>query len=541
MRSADLLVQTLENLGVQYLFSLSGNQVMPIYDACIDSNLKIIHVRHESAAVHMADAWGRLTGQPGVVLIAGGPGFANALSATYVAKMAESPVVVLSGHSPLSMLGQGAFQEVDQITMAKPVSKEAWMVTGPEMIGVEMAKAFALARSGRPGPVHLMLPQDLLSLELNGSEVEVGPLEAAGSGEVDAQLMAPLEREIGRAVRPLLLAGPAVLRHERFAGWKAALAHKGIPLVGMESPRGVNDPAQGRLAALLAQADLLVLLGKKLDFTLKLGQAPLAQNTRIVQVDFEQSVLDQTLKNSERLELAALAQGSPLALLEELATKTDLAGDRSWVAAIETELAYQPPEWAELAAKAGEPLHPAEVGRAINAYLAGGENSIFISDGGEFGQWMQAFIKIGQDGAKHRVINGKSGSIGNAVPFGLAARLAFPDARIVACSGDGAFGFIPFEMDTAVRYDLPFTVVIGNDACWGAEYQIQLRNYGPERVRDVDLLDSDYHEVVKVLGGWGQRISDFDALQAGLKAAEASGLPACLNVQIQGTAAPMMT
>ena len=150
MRAADLLIQTLEKLGTQYIFSLSGNQIMPVYDACVDSKIQIIHVRHELAAVHMADAWGRLTGQPGIALIAGGPGFANGLSASYVAQMAESPVVILSGHAPIGTAGRMAFQEIDQVSPALAVAKNAYVIKEPELIGVEVEWGLKLATEGRP-------------------------------------------------------------------------------------------------------------------------------------------------------------------------------------------------------------------------------------------------------------------------------------------------------------------------------------------------------------------------------------------------------
>ena len=124
------------------------------------------------------------------------------------------------------------------------------------------------------------------------------------------------------------------------------------------------------------------------------------------------------------------------------------------------------PAWREIESAPGAPLHPVEVGQQLNAYLAGAENSVFVCDGGEFGQWMQALVT-----APNRLINGKSGSIGSIVPMALAARLAFPDSRLVACSGDGAFGFQPFEFETAIRHHIPTTVLIGNDSCWNAEYQ----------------------------------------------------------------------
>ena len=131
MRGADLLVKTLSALGVGRIFTLSGNQIMPVFDAALDAGTDLVHFRHEAAAVHAADAWGRLTAEPGVALVTAGPGFANTLTALYVAMAAESPVVLLSGHAPLSDLGRGGFQEMPQADMAGHVAKASWTAGSP--------------------------------------------------------------------------------------------------------------------------------------------------------------------------------------------------------------------------------------------------------------------------------------------------------------------------------------------------------------------------------------------------------------------------
>src|SRR6187549_2534483 len=141
MRGADLIAQGLALAGTRQLFALSGNHVMPVFDAALDAKLPILHVRHEAAAVHMADAWARITGEVGVALVTGGPGHANAVSALYTALAAESPVVLLSGHAPVNELGKGAFQEMAQAEMAAPACKASWTVRSVEMLGSDLARA----------------------------------------------------------------------------------------------------------------------------------------------------------------------------------------------------------------------------------------------------------------------------------------------------------------------------------------------------------------------------------------------------------------
>ena len=163
---ASVLVKSLQVAGIKKIFTLSGNHIMPVYDAVFDSDIDLIHTRHEAAAVHMADAWARLTNDVGIALVTGGPGHANAISALYTAGMSESPVVLLSGHAPINQLGKGAFQEMAQADIAAPLTKASWTCQKTEDLGSDIAKAIQIAKSGRPGPVHLSLPTDVLESKI---------------------------------------------------------------------------------------------------------------------------------------------------------------------------------------------------------------------------------------------------------------------------------------------------------------------------------------------------------------------------------------
>jgi acetolactate synthase-1/2/3 large subunit len=207
--------------------------------------------------------------------------------------------------------------------------------------------------------------------------------------------------------------------------------------------------------------------------------------------------------------------------------------DDGWRRRVEEAVQYRPEAWKKQESPEDGPLHAIDVCRAVQELLDEDEEAVLISDGGEFGQWAQACIS-----APHRVINGTGGSIGSAVPFALAARLAFPASRIVTILGDGTFGFHPAEFDTAVRNDLPFVAVVGNDAAWNAEYQIQLREFGEDRVHETDLLPARYDRVVESLGGHGEHVTSAKELRPAIERAIASGLPACVNVDLARVPAP---
>jgi acetolactate synthase-1/2/3 large subunit len=478
----------------------------------------------------MADAWARITATPGVALVTGGPGHANAVGALYTALMAESPVLLLSGHAPRDQLGMGAFQEMRQADIAAPLAKAAWTSESADRVVGDLENALRIATSGRPGPVHLSLPTDCLERETGAGPGAATP-ESAAFASFDAGAM--VER-LRRARRPLILTGPASQTRPGRARMASLEAATGIPVVGMESPRGIADPSLGAFAEMLAQADCVLLLGKRLDFTLKFGKPPAFDaRCEFMQVDAEPAELERTRRAvGARLSVAVEAETFPVA--DALVKHAHKAGEAAsgWLDEVRAAIAYRPAAWDALAAQR-RPMHPVQALRPLQALLDSHPDSIFISDGGEIGQWAQACLR-----APTRVINGVAGSIGAALPFAVAARLAEPHAPIVAVMGDGTFGFHPAEIDTAVRYGLAFVAVVGNDARWNAEYQIQLREYGRERAKGCELLPTRYDQVAAAFGGYGEHVTEpGDVLPAAWRA-HASGLPACLNIAIDGLAAP---
>jgi acetolactate synthase-1/2/3 large subunit len=502
LRGADLIARALARAGTRQLFALSGNHVMPVFDAALDAKLPILHVRHEAAAVHMADAWGRLTGEVGVALVTGGPGHANAVSALYTALAADSPVLLLSGHAPTIELGKGAFQEMAQAEMAAPACKASWTVRSAQTLGTDLARAMRMAKAGRPGPVHLSLPSDLLESRVDAAlprkeDFIPGP-ETAGNADEALDLLQ-------KAKKPLLIAGPAFSNARGRAVLRAFEEATRVPAIVMESPRGVNDPSLGLVAEILAAADVAVLVGKRRDFTLRFGAA-FARDCRVVEVE----------GGVERWAVAGRSWSG-----------------NGWLDEVRAAIAFRPAHWPGIASNAEGPLHPVEVGRAVQTLLDAPE-AVLVADGGEFGQWSQATLS-----APHRVINGVAGSIGSALPFAAAAKLAYPASNVVAMLGDGTFGFHASEFDTAVRCGLPYLAVVGNDSCWNAEYQIQLRSYGASRARGLDLLPTRYDRVAEAFGAHGEQVERPAELGPALQRAVRSGKPACVNVLIERQPAPV--
>ena len=536
IRGADIVVRALELAGCSQIFTLSGNHIMPIFDAVLGSKLRLLHVRHEAAAVHMADAWGRLTGQCGIALVSGGAGHANALAALATAEAAHAPLVLLSGHAGLNELGRGAFQELRQADMAAPVTKAAWTAQTPEGLGGDIARAISTAVSGRPGPVHVSLPFDVLEARLEMRADFLPPAETFRA-HVQALEAAAAELVLARlreADKPLILGGPMLCHGDGPALLRKLEAATGVPSLGMESPRGLNDPCLGAFAEVLRDADLVILLGKPLDFTLRFGEAPhVAPQCRFIGIDPEVRPLARLARDKgERVLLQANADAA-IAAETLIARAPAPARDGAWRQEVAAALAYRPSAWSHLRSAAAGKLHPIELCRTLVPQVEGNADGVLICDGGEIGQWPQAVLA-----PRRRLINGTAGAIGAAIPFALAARLAEPRAPVIAVMGDGSFGFHMAEFDTAVRYDLPFVAVVGNDATWNAEHQIQIRNYGADRTHSCRLLPTRYDLVATALGGHGEYVTAPDQLAAALARAFAAGKPACLNVMIEGVPAP---
>ena len=540
LRGADIVARTLDAAGATTIFTLSGNHIMSLFDAAIGTRLDLVHVRQEAAAVHMADAWGRLTGRPGVAMVTGGPGHANAVPALYTALSQDSPMVLLSGCHATWETGRGGFQELDQAALAAPVCKASWTATSAAGLGADIARAFRIAAEGRPGPVHLSLPSDLLDAEIPADQVVwpaaadfVAPVVALAPASTAAVLSL-----IAGARRPLLIGGPQLATRAGRALLGRIEAALDVPCLIMESPRTVHDATWGALSDLLKRADLVVLLGKKLDFTLKFGAA-LADDCQVLAIAPDAETLARAgWEMGARLAFGCIADtcpaGAALAAGGAAAAAASRAG-HTWRTDANRLMHERPASWTSLRAVTPGKLHGLEVAQVLKRFVDADPDTILICDGGEYAQWAQSVIRC-----ERRLVNGVAGAIGVSLPFAGAARVLEPKAPVFAVLGDGTVGFHMAEFETAVRRRTPFVAVVGTDARWNAEHNIQIRDYGAQRAHGCDLLETRYDLVVSALGGHGELVERVEDLAPALERALASNLPACVNVMIESHPAPTL-
>ncbi|RIA45375.1 thiamine pyrophosphate-binding protein [Dichotomicrobium thermohalophilum] len=531
MRGADIVAQSLAACGAKTVFALSGNQIMSIFDAALDTDLRLIHTRHEACAVFMAEAYAQLTGDVGVAMVTAGPGFANALSAMYSAKTSETPVILLSGDSPLVRDGYGAFHELDQTTMAGPVTKASVRVMSEHTLGEDLARAISLARSGRPGPVHVALPADVLTAQTNAT---VPPADAFAR-----QPALPRESDIetlleafAASERPVILTGPA-MTETRAGDLLAALTDAiDAPVVPIESPRALRDPALGQFADSLKHADLIVSLGKQIDYTVRYGEEGVfPADANVFAVAPDESALEQA-ERALGSRLTGRIKADADLCAERLIEGASVGNPRdAWRAEVAEALANRE---MEALPPTGDGVVPLDVAQALQEVVESAGNAIYVADGGEFGQWMQGFVN-----ASRRVMNGVSAAIASAMGNAIGAQIADPDATVICTLGDGTAGFYLGEFDTAVREGANAIFVIGNDACWNAERMLQIREFGADRQTGCDLLPTRYDKAAEGLGAHGEYVTTAEELGPALARARASGKPACINVKLDAQPAPV--
>ena len=517
------VIQSLANQGVEVIFSLSGNQIMPLYDACIDANIRIIHTRHEGAAVYMAEAYAQFSGKIGVALVTAGPGLLNAVSALYSAARSETPLLLISGDAASRLDGQGAFQELDQISVTHPITKFSARPTQPEEMLPALEKTITTALAGTPGPVHLALPFDLLSASIGMAPLpQIAPTVASGlSTAQSAELTAALQR----AERPVVITGPQCNQSRQPAANAALSAGLGMPLICLESARGLADTFYGDFPTILAAADLIILLGKLGDYATDLLTPGRIASTASVIAIFPN---DQTVPTQNMRPITLMRVGAIATAMQDLAAVVTAADD-GWAAEVESMIARRKP-WTVN----GTGRHPAAVASSLQSAMDSASQPILVADGGEFCQWIQAGCT-----ANTRMINGPSGAIGGGICYAIGASIARPEATIFLTMGDGTAGFYLAEFNTAVRAGCSIVALIGNDYRWNAEVQIQIDNYGADRVYGCDLdATANYADAAAGLGADAGTIDAADDLDAALAAALKNPGVSCLNILIDSYAAP---
>jgi acetolactate synthase-1/2/3 large subunit len=521
----ELVGQALKRLGVDTFFFLMGAPMLGAEKASIDLGIRGIDVRHEQAAAMMAHAYARLRNTPGVCMACSGPGALNLGTGLANALVDCSPVLALGGSSPVKEYGTGAFQEFDQLASLRPVTKWAERVYETKRIPEMIATAFRTAISGKPGPVYLDLPGDVLFASVEESEVVwPEPLRERPRPAADPVQIRQAIEMLGAAERPVIISGSGILWSDASRAMTEWVETSGIPFYTTPQGRGVV-PEDHRLAfpnarsTALREADLVLVLGTRLNYVFAHGKPPrFSKTAKLIRIDIDPGELAATPQVS--LGICADVRVA----LEQLTAATGILG-RDRYAAWTRRLAGVNEEKAPAAEAAlatdQMPIHPLRLCKEIRDFLP--RDAVLCVDGQEILNYGRQTIPTHVPG--HRLNSGPFGIMGVGLPFGLGAKAAKPDKMVLVLHGDGSFGLNGLELDTAARHNLPVITVISLNGGWTAD---------PKRDKPGrELGYTRYDEMAKALGCHGEYVERPEdigpALERAAKAV-AEGRPALVNV-----------
>lgn len=538
-----LVAKTLAASGVRNLFCLQGGHIDSLLYGCLSEGIRVIDTRHEQAAAHMAEGWALTTGETGVSAVTAGPGLSDAVTGLANAHMSLSPMMLIAGARPIAHADTWPLQDLNQLDMVRPVTKWARMCATADRCGEYTAMALSEARGGRPGPVYLEVPLDVLFKE-TAEDTRITPAVSPAAPGPDPAALDTVAAVLRGAERPIAIVGSG----GHWAGASEALAllteTVGLPVFSVNAGRGVLAdthewsfgpalPMGGAFGDALA-ADVVLVLGARVGFTLLNGA--MLRNKTVIRVDVDPAETGRNLPGQHNVVSDARV------FCEELA--------RGWEGGISAARA----EWGDRLREAAgrnresmidgyatapdKPVHPFNLVHAIDD-VAGPEATL-VSDGGDIMTWSTlAFTARGP--GRLISISTYLGCLGVGIPFALAAKLARPESPVFLLEGDGSFGLNAMEFDTAIRHGIPIVCLVGNDGSWGMSRHGQGLQFGYDQHVAVELGVRPYHEVVRALGGHGEFVDNTGELRGAIERALESGLPSCINVEIDPAVCSPMT
>jgi acetolactate synthase-1/2/3 large subunit len=537
--------QALVERGVNQAFFIAGGHIYPILDGLNKLGVNLVSTRHEQAAVFMAEAWGRMTRRPGVAVVTAGPGFTNALTPVANARLANSPLLVIAGVVGLQACEKLDLQDMIQLPVITPMVKKAFICHQADRIQEFVDMAYRTCITGRPGPVYLELPVDVMNMEVNPAMVRKTNTTPE-SRVVDRGKAAELIALMKEARKPVFIAGSGAYYSGAGAEFKRFIETTGAPGFTSSQGRGVisdTEPLCFGAASVIRpgcggyaiqNADLFVLLGNRISLYYGCGLL-LPKNARIVQVDIEpeeigrNSMVHLPVVSDIREFLAECNR-----LLEEQKAGPPLRTQYApWVAELQ-EKKTAGVNLGRLASESAKvPIHPARLAREIDLFMDR-EEDIVVGDGGDTQVWMGMFRTARKEG--HYLESGLYGCLGIGIPYAIAAKLLYPQKRVLNVIGDGSVGFNFMEFETAIRKKIPIVVVISNDLGWGMIRHSSKLKLGRniEEVSEIGRIH--YEKFVESMGGVGIFVEKPEEIRPALEQAFASGKPACVNVLTDPTA-----
>ena len=530
MNGAEMLVHELKARGVRYVSCLCGNGLNGFLEAADRQRVRIIDTRNEQVASFMADTWGKYTRNVGVCVVSSGPGHVNAITGVMNASFDGSPMLLISGMSPLGSYDMDHFQDIEQVALVAPLCKYARMVESATKIPYYIQRAFAAAVSGRPGPVHLTIPADVLAAPVDPAKYawkNAHPGRVEQNQPADAQLVRDALALIGKARRPFMVVGSGAFYADAGRELERFAEDTNIPILHMLWDRtcierpipqyvGVSKAAINGAAGMLTQADLVILVGGRADYRVHYANpAMYRKETKFIRIDAT------AIELTRGLEAEVSIVGDPRSVLgqfNESGINGLAARNQAWLNRVAAARRAHIARFGKVCRSSAFPIPAARLCAEIKPFLK--DDIAFIVDGGNIGQW--AHLLLFDRCPAAWMGPGLSGVIAYGIPAAMAIKVSHPDRPVLLLSGDGSATFTIADMERAVAHRLPFVMVIADDGGWGIVRTGQVETYGKGRDVASRLGPIRFDLLAQALGAHGVRIGKAGeiapAIAKGLKA-----------------------
>jgi len=525
MRAAELFVRCLENEGVEYIFGIPGEENLDVMDALLDSPIRFITVRHEQGAAFMADVYGRLTGEPGVCLATLGPGATNLITGVADANMDHAPIVAIAGQGSTHRLHKESHQILDLVNLFEPISKYATRMRESLIIPEVVRKAFKVAKAEKPGCSFMDFPENIAGLDIEGKQ----PLKVqeARTPRPPEEKVVQAANVIANAARPLVLAGNGVIRSRATDALRELTSRLGIPVATTFMAKGsvscshpmslgtVGLSANDYISCGFNRADVVICVGYDLvEYQPHLWHRNPEQ--KIVHLDSLPAEVD------EHYILEVGVVGDIACGLRDIAARLS-PGEGNWADNLRHTIDIENREYAE---DNGYPVKPQKILWDLRRALA--PDDILISDVGAHKMWIARMWQA--EAPNTCIISNGFAAMGIGVPGALAAKLAFPERRVVTVTGDAGFLMNSQEIETALRLDLAFVILIWTDSKYGLIKWHQDKRFG--RDSHIDFTNPDFVRYAESFGARGYRIESADGLLPTLQEALSCGTVAVVDCPV---------
>ena len=530
LNGSEILAKALKREGVDELFFLMGGPMLAAESASIKEGIRCIDVRHEQAAAMMAQAYSRLQQRPGVCMAASGPATINLSTGLANALIDCCPVVALGGASPILGNGKQVFQEIDQMEIMSGCVKYAARVHDAHRIPELLNTAMQRAMSGKPGPVYLDLPGDVLYQMVDEEKVNwalsgrsiLGSRPPADEGQIKTLVQA-----LSKAERPVILSGSGIIWSQAWEELHALVDATGIPFYTTPQGRGVVPedheccfPAARSTA--FRDADLIVVLGTRLNYIVAHLAAPrFSADATIARIDID---VDEIAESPRKLDIPIVADAKTALgqLNKAIEGRIDPSQYEQWRNSLAEKEASKRSAPGSNSLSDAVPIHPLRLCEEVKNFMD--RDAVLVVDGQEILNYGRQSMPTYAPG--HRLNSGPFGTMGVGLPFGLGAKVAKPDTQVIVVHGDGSFGLNSMELDTAVRHNIPLLVVISLNGGWTAD---------PDKDKPGrELGYTRYDQMAEALGCYSEYVEEPGEIQSALVRAQAKvdeGMVAVVNVK----------